>query len=228
MKNIYLTLVALLAAGSAFAQLQSGTMFAGLHAGGSITKSDAYHKTTTYKASPTIGYFLSDNVMLGLQGEYGKSVTTGGHISPSFGSGYTGYTAMVGEVSTSAYSVGLMTRYYIPVGGKVAFFAEAVGGYAATKVKSKVEQVKYESDPNGQPAGSHWGVPTESYQSSTENKEIFGYGGITPGITYFPKPKLGLELKANMISYLYSSNRGGQVAASFNLSKASIGAGLYF
>jgi hypothetical protein len=232
MKNLYFTLVALLAASGAFAQLQSGTKFAGLHAGGSITKTDVFNKTTTYIVSPTLGYFLSDNVMIGLQGEYGKSVSASSRQMPAYGSGYYGYTTTVGEVSTRAYSVGIMSRYYLPVGSKVAFFIESVGGYAAAKVKVKNQSahVKYEPDPNGQTAGSPWGVPTDYYQASltTENKEVFLYGGLTPGITYFPKPKLGLELKANMISYLYSYDRGGQVDASFNLSKASIGAGFYF
>ena len=146
MKNLYLTLAALLAASSAFAQLQSGTKFAGLHAGGSITKSDAYNKTTTYMASPTIGYFLSDNVMLGLQGEYGKSFIASGHNIPASGSGYTGYTTKVGETKTRAYSVGVMSRYYLPVGSKVAFFVESVAGFASAKVKieSQSAHVKYE------------------------------------------------------------------------------------
>lgn len=230
MKNLYLSIAAILLSGTAFAQLQTGTKFAGLHAGASITKSDAYNKTTTYQLSPSIGYFLSDNVMLGLQGEYGKSIAASSHFLP--GSGYNGYTYMLGEKNTRTYSIGLMSRYYLPVGGKVAFFVETVGGYAAakSKVETLSDHVRYETDPNGQPAGNPWGVPTDSFQSSVslEQKEVFGYGGLTPGITYFPKPKLGIELKANMISYLYSSNRGGQLDASFNLSKTSIGAGFYF
>jgi hypothetical protein len=232
MKNLYFTLVAILATSGAFAQLQSGTKFAGLHASGSITKSDADNKTTTYMASPTIGYSLSDNIMIGLQGEYGKSVSASGHHAPASGSGYTGYTTKVGETTTRAYSVAVMTRYYFPVGGKVAFFVESVAGYAAAKVKIEYQSahVKYELDPNGQPMGSHWGTPIDSYESSTsmKSKEEFLYGGITPGIAYFPKPKLGLELKANIISYLYNPDRGSQVEASFNLSKTSIGAGFYF
>jgi hypothetical protein len=238
MKKISFSIVAILLSGTAFAQLQTGTRFAGLHAGAGISKENALNKTTSYEVAPTVGYFLTNNLMVGIQGGYGRSVTEETRQVPSGGSGFNGYTNMASTVKTTAYSAGATARYYLPVVEKFAFFVESGAGYSKAKVKVDYQSEQYTStDPNGQPAGNYWGTPSDywgapgDYNQASNSQSLaqdFFYGTIAPGMVYFPTSRIGVELRANMINYIYSSDRGSQVQAAFNLSKANVGLGFYF
>jgi opacity protein-like surface antigen len=234
MKKLYFSIVAILLSGTAFAQLQTGTKFAGLHAGASLSKESAFNKTTSYEIAPTAGYFLTNKLMVGIQGGYGRTVTEENRqvlAGASSGSGFTSYTIMARSAKTTAYSAGVTARYYLPVVDKFAFFVESGAGYSKAKVKVDYQSEQYTSpDPNGQPAGNHWGAPGYYNQASNSQRLVqdFLYGSIAPGMVYFPTPKIGVELRANMISYIYSPDNGSQVQAAFNLSKTNVGVGFYF
>lgn len=231
MKKIYFLIFGLLLAGSAAAQLQTGSKFIGLHAGASLSKEDAFSKTISYEVAPSIGYFLTNKLMIGLQGGYGSSVTEQHRQVPS-GGGFNSYTNMASHVKTTAFSAGITARYYLPVVEKFAFFVESSEGYARAKVEAEyqTEHYSYTPDPNGQPNGSHWGAPDGYAQSSStqSRKQSFLYGNIAPGMVFFPTSRVGVELKANMINYIYTPDSGSQVQAAFNLNNTNMGVGFYF
>lgn len=229
MKKTSFLLAAILLTGTAFAQVQSGSKFVGMHAGASLSKPDAFNKTTTYHASPSIGYFLTPHLMIGISGGYAHSVNE--QQRQQAGTGYNSYYNYAGTVKTTSWNVGPIARYYVPVGEKFAFFAESAFGLSSAKVKAESNAVYYSGDgQGGQPAGSPWGVPTGGAQisSSQEMKQGFLYGSLAPGVVFFPTPRIGVELKASMINYLYNGETGSQAEARFSLSDTSIGLGFYF
>lgn len=209
MKTTTILLAAmLLLSGNAFAQLQSGTKFAGLQAGAGFSKSGTDGKTTSFQLAPIAGYFLSDNLMVGLSGEYSRSVYEQNQ--------QPGYSSMLftSNSNTTSYSAGPVARCYLPVGGKVAFFAEALAGYTVKKTKSEYMTMEHY---NG-----------HSYQSTEKTKEQYLYGSLGPGMVFFPVPKVGIELKMRMLSYIHNGASGSDIRTAFSLSKTMLGAGFYF
>jgi hypothetical protein len=231
MKTSFLIML-LLVAGTAMAQLQTGTKFIGMHAGASLTKTDPYNKTTTYHGSPTLAYFISPKVAIGLHGGYLRSTGEQQGMQVGIGNGYTSYYAFASLVKTTAWNVGTMARYYMPVGERFAFFLENGSGLTVAKVRMDYAALQTQGEPvqGGDPAGSPWGVPTEGGQVSgyNERQQGYVYGNIAPGLVFFATPKLGLELKADMVQLLYNKDLGLQAEAGFNLSKTSVGVGFYF
>lgn len=222
----------LLVASTAMAQLQTGTKFIGMHAGASLTKSDPYNKTTTYHGSPSLAYFISPNVAIGVHGGYLRSTSEQQGAQVTNGGGYTTYYAFAGLAKTTAWNVGTMARYYLPVGERLSFFLENGSGLAKAKIRVDYAALQTHWGPvqEGVPAGSPWGVPTEGGQVNGYNERQQGhvYSNIAPGLVFFATPKLGLELKADMVQFLYNKDLGLQAEAGFNLSKTSIGVGFYF
>lgn len=77
--------------------------------------------------------------------------------------------------------------------------------------------------------------------SSSKIKQL--YAGFAPGLVFFPKPNLGIELKAKIISYThgigkgpnqdpilftYDQNSEKNLIVNFSLASTSIGVGYYF
>jgi hypothetical protein len=76
---------------------------------------------TTSTITPSVGYFVINNFMVGLQGNYSNWRQSQGGI----------------KSRTNSFSIGPVLRYYIPFGGKFALFPEASAAYSWSLSRSK-------------------------------------------------------------------------------------------
>jgi hypothetical protein len=67
--------------------------------------------------SPGIGYFIAENLVLGLEGTYGRSR---GKYSNSF--------SKTSRLITNNFGIGLFVRKYVPLNDKISFYMEVNGG----------------------------------------------------------------------------------------------------
>lgn len=121
MKKIFLPVAALFAVGATFAQ-ESGTASEGFKKGdafitGSVgfnSRKDDTSKGNSFTFSPTVGYFVSDNIAIGAALTYmGQKLEY--DASP--------------EVKTASYGAGLFGRYYFTPTNKFSFFGELGANY---------------------------------------------------------------------------------------------------
>ncbi|SIT93707.1 outer membrane beta-barrel protein [Pontibacter indicus] len=215
MKTIYLFLLAMLVAGSAFAQLQTGTRFSGISAGIGFKKPAEGNKTFSYEVRPAAGIFTTDNLMLGLSTGYYYSIHTQRKTESLPDNNY--YRAE-SETITRVYNLGPMARYHLPLGNRFALFAEGAAGVQAAKVKSEsyFSGARYPGDPGG------------DYASKSESKQVSLYAGVSPGLVFFPSTHIGIDLKVNLLRYQHDLGRGSHTNVDFSLSRANLGIGLYF
>ena len=122
--------------------------------------------------SPTVGYFIADNLALGLRG----GIATTKKSEQKYRDPVTGFGYFSPEIRTRTLSGGAFARYYKFVGEKVAFYGQVGGGYTNA----------YHPQISGYP----------------ENRRIEGlYADLLPGVVFFPTNKLGLELTLRGASY---------------------------
>ena len=138
-------------------------------------------KQQQFDFSPTVGYFLVDNLVVGLNG----SITTTKKDEQTYRDPYTGYGYFSPEVRTRTLSGGAFARYYKFVGDKVAFYGQVGAGYSNTYYPQ--------------------GVAGPFSNPSSERVEGF-YANLLPGIIFFPINKLGLELSLPGASYNRTTN----------------------
>lgn len=175
----------LLSAPSAFAQLSSGHLMLGGQFGFSSDKPadgdpDAESKTTTGTFSPRVGYFLMDNLAVGLELQYGGSKEEETDIIQEI--------KLTSTTKRTSLLVGPFARYYQPVGEKAAFFGHLSLGFGSSK-----KSVEY----------SGTGAPTNPKDEKFGMTEI----SLRPGFTYFPTKRLGLEIMTDAIKIGYSSRK---------------------
>ncbi|MFD3002462.1 hypothetical protein ACFS7Z_18970 [Pontibacter toksunensis] len=227
MKRYYIAMGLLLLVSPAFAQLAPGRVFTGAYFGGSMKRDNPSSKTTSLSFSPVAAYVVSLHWMLGLQatGSFSKSESDLRNSLPiPSGSGYTYYTTQhTVDIKTTAVGFGPVARYYNTLSPKLAFFAEGSAGYLNTKYRMESRMGQF-VDPG---AGTTIGSPVSWNLSSSENSQGSLHGAFAPGLLYFATPRLGLELKANWLSYTYT-DKGSEFDVDLSLAKAAIGAGFYF
>ena len=187
MKKFFL--LAALAAGTQAAQAQSiaaGT----ISLGGGIGYRQATNKTqsgggnTTYSGeftvrqftfSPAVGYFVADNLAVGLNVGYvsqGQSYTQ----TPSTGGGNSD------PDPTVTFRIGPYVQYY-------KMFSEQFGAYGTVGTG-------YESQTDHSTSYDPYGNPRTS-----EIKEAGYYAALTPGIVFFPIPKFALSASIGSLGY---------------------------
>lgn len=129
MKKSLLSIVALLAVGALSAQ-ESETVSEGFKAGdafitGSVsydyTKNDA-SKVNQFGVGPSVGYFVSDKIALGISGTY-STIKSEGITYPSVN-------------KTKSYSAGVFGRYYFTPANKFSFFGNLRVSYNHNKLDS--------------------------------------------------------------------------------------------
>lgn len=125
--------------------------------------------------SPTVGYFVADNLAIGLSASYNASSHE--HKSKSNGTEFSSKT------TTTSVAVGPMIRYYSPVGERAAFFGQLDAGFGSSKEKTEVT-----------PSGGK----TNDFDAKYSLLGI----GITPGFTFFPTDHFGLEISIGALSYV--------------------------
>ncbi|UYZ58458.1 outer membrane beta-barrel protein [Hymenobacter latericus] len=167
---------------SAQAQIPAGTVLVGGSAGYSRTSVQAYpiianasgpeSKSRNVSFRPQVGYFISDNLALGIDGHLSadKHQTTGQDTRRYL-----------------EYSVGPFVRYYKMLGESQFGLVGTLGaGYRENWDKYK------------------WYDPRANYHGRG------GYAEFTPGVVYFPVPKVGIEASFGNIGYSYFRNKQEQ------------------
>lgn len=168
------------AGASAYAQIGQGTLMLG----GSLGFNSTGEQTTkitnpnapdvktpgysNWNFSPRIGYFLTDDIALGI--DLGLGQTYRGNTTSTNGDKTDTY-------SSFDFSVGVFGRYYMNLSDNLYFYGQARVGFTTS---SYTELDPAPSDPGALQDGD----------KVTNNQ--FGIG-ITPGLTFFPAPKWGVD-----------------------------------
>ena len=106
-------------------QISSGTVLVGGSVGGSISSGSSAtnkqeFKNTTFSFSPTAGFFIANNLAVGLNsGVYWQKQKTQSEITSKY----------------SSYNFGPFVRYYKFLGEKTALFGNATVGFAKSNSK---------------------------------------------------------------------------------------------
>ncbi|MBC7922725.1 MAG: outer membrane beta-barrel protein [Ferruginibacter sp.] len=128
-----------------------------------------------FSVNPGIGFFVADGWALGIDLGYESFFSE----STALGS-----SASTIEQTNRVFSVSPFARYYRMLGDRISFFGQATVGSLSS--------------------GTNETTPATSTQGG---KTIFtGYQvglGITPGVTYFISPKVGIEASLGLLSYFY-------------------------
>lgn len=132
-------------------------------------------KSEQFDFSPSVGYFLANNLALGVNaGAILSREQTEDYRDP-----YSNYYVMGIDRKTRTLSGGIFARYYTFVGDKVALYGQLGGGY---------QNVYIAGYQNGQ-----------NYNYSNRLQGF--YANLTPGIVFFPINRLGLELMFRGANY---------------------------
>lgn len=225
-KSFTAAVAALLIGGSlsASAQLSAGHIMLTGSAGytsGKDGTGDRSNVRTTGRISPQVGYFVAENLAIGLGLSYSGDTYMRQDKSNS-GNG----TSAITETSV-ALTYGPFVRYYKPVGERAAFF-----GQLGLNIGNVTDSQKLE--------GSNF----EGQKADKDVKYSLLGASLSPGFTFFPTDHFGLEISMGGLSYgrskLKDKPEGTEVPdtweddntetsldASFGLQGLSIGATWY-
>lgn len=194
MKKLAFSLLLLGCAATAHAQTSAGTVLLGGSVGYGSNKEEsssgqlaAERNWREFQFFPTAGYFVADNLALGLAGHFSsnKSEVSATRYDPAYGIYQSEYTS-----KSRGAAIGPFVRYYHMAGEKIGFYGQFAGRYQSHRLEEKSE------------------VPFE-----TTNSKSTGFGAFfTPGFVFFPTNKLGLELTMGNLGY--SRNTTTQEATS--------------
>lgn len=205
MKNIIL-LLALLSGEATVAQAQSTIKAGTVSLGGSIGYSQQHSEnfgTTTriidgkaFSVAPSVGYFVADNLAIGLIANYYISKSTDFYDYPSFTS-----TARNTQVGGGAF-----VQYYQMLTRQFGLTGTLRANYGHYNSKSS-----YQSTTNGDGSGRSTG---NSFSAD-----------VIPSIVFFPIPKLELGASFGSVGYNHSSGNSENFLAnnspSYDHSKSS-------
>ncbi|WP_281324312.1 porin family protein [Flavobacterium sp. IMCC34518] len=161
-------------------------------------------KTSSFNISPSLSYFIIDNLSLGLDLNY-KTVTTK-QKTFFINSGVTGgYTIVDEKITQNTLSI-IPTATYFFSKGKTRPYINAGMGFANMKEKSNY----YGSLADGQ---------TSSNFSTSNNGLVWGAGG---GLAYFVSKAIGFDLGLAYAKYTYKENNSkvktGSLGANIGIS----------
>jgi opacity protein-like surface antigen len=209
MKKLFLSLVLVAAGAAAHAQIGSGSLMLGGSLGFSstgggenkITPGGGGASVTTdstarsnWNFSPTIGYFLNDNLAVGLRLNLGGTnrdqvTTTDGKTTEN--------------ISSFDLGIELFGRYYKEIGSNLYFFVDGGIGFSSASWTDKIED----------------GVD----KLKDGNKKSLSTIGlnIAPGVAFFPSEKWGIDLTLNRLvgfnmnsSTIEAADNGGKIETS--------------
>jgi len=179
MKKIVLSVAALFAFAMTNAQettsetvgFAKGDMFLSGSLGFSSDK-DGELKSNSFTVAPRAGYFVSDNIAIGL--ELGFSGSTFEEFD-----GFDFYDRKV-----NTFGIGAFGRYYFSPEGNFSFFGQLGAGYVSS-------QVKFEGFDNG------FGGDT-----TFEQPKVSGFTvALAPGLSYFVSESFALEATFGVLGY---------------------------
>ncbi|OON70876.1 outer membrane beta-barrel protein [Hymenobacter sp. CRA2] len=196
MKHVLLSAALLGAATAAQAQVGAGTWLLSGQASYSQTKQEStivpgnsqqaeVNKVSQAVIMPLAGYFVTDNLLIGVRGGYEGQRQTSPQYAVSVINGNYTYRKVGEAVSKiNALTIGPAARYYYFLGTQAAFYGELSAGYAKRSSEDPIS--------NPYPPG-----PSDPIR--TEANGMYGY--LAPGFTFFPVPSLGLELSLQGLNY---------------------------
>lgn len=227
MKHIVITaLLAILGTG-ALAQTNHGTV--ALSGGLSISSSNTEQSETSdaegfsFGISPQVGYFIADNLELGVSTAYSFAKNEY-HYMNFIGSSVPGNEPRAWNSSESknkqhTYTLGFYLKKYFMLTDKVAIHGTSSVYYTSSRQS------------NSSATTSFFPGAGEAHSESTD-KYAYGVLGLnlSPGITFFPSEKIGLGASFGSIGYSRITNHNSSAddakaksnSLSLNLSSASL------
>lgn len=180
----------LLGAGAAQAQLSAGHIMLTGSAGYSSSREsgslDNDPKRTSGRISPQVGYFIADNLAIGLGINYEGTKTVSVDEDNDPGDGTLLSRATSTDKSTTM-TFGPFVRYYKPVGERAAFFGQLGVGFGTRKDE---DEYKYEDK-----------LDNTTTTTSDDAKYSHLNVGLMPGFTFFPTDNFGLEIMMGGLSW---------------------------
>lgn len=153
----------------------------------SSIKNGDNNKTNRFSFNPKAGYFLSDNVLIGIT--VGFSTEKGNQYIITNNGSNINYLEN-GDSKSTSISPGIFSRYYFSPKNKFSIFTELTLGYMwnETKIQSSGFIIFDPNFPN-------------LIDSTLELREKGFFGKFSPGISYFISDSFALEASLGLISY---------------------------
>jgi hypothetical protein len=227
MKRLILLAGSMLAMLQVTAQELPGSIFVTLGVGASSQRDDHDNTSKTLQVAPSINFLINERWSLGLFVEHGRSKLNTKMMSAPGSGYYVSYQEV--ESKYRSLALGPQVRYYQPVAPKLFFISEAQAGLEFERQEIEQSYSSYYNNGGTPPMTSG----ESSYKASALSMKV----NVSPGLVYFIKPKFGLELKTNLISYnhgIKNSMLPQEAAASrdfkldLSLARTSFGASFYF
>jgi hypothetical protein len=162
--------------------------------------------TSQFQIAPSVGYFVADNLAIGLS--LGYTATKDKYTGP--------FTNPLSDLSPSTtLRAGAYVQYYKMLTDQFGLVGTLGGGYQYNRTNTFYGQ------------GGNIGF--------VETKQKGYYAVLTPGIIYFPIPKLGISATVGSLAYsrLKETPSGGETVvtdfgATFGLNQLQFGGTYYF
>ena len=193
MKKVNLIIAALLFSGLAFAQTSKGSFMVGGDLGfylmdkgetkttiGTISTTQKNSAISGFYVRPAIGYFVSDDLAVGVALGIGND----GLYRVESTNGEESET-----VKMSTFGAGVFARKYFNATEKLRFF----GGASFQFSTSNYTERRALSTPTG-------------FEDGNANKMNSLMFGISPGLTYFPSAKWGIDFSFNNLLFFGTNN----------------------
>jgi hypothetical protein len=171
--------------------------------------------TSKFQIQPSIGFFINDLVVVGLQANYQRDYILDERQSNSTS---TDPSLQLNETELKAisWSVGPFLRYHLPLKENIFLFAHAGSGIGNRKQES-YRTFSMVSEGEIEDLGNYY---------STNNRPLV-FANLKPGIIFFPVSKLGLEVSLGEIGYYtYGEGLEDKFTASLGFSSLHVGASL--
>lgn len=239
MKKLFILALLAATAGTSYAQsIKAGTVSLGGSVGyyrSSSTQSASYNTGSSpnptpysytnenaysqFSIAPSVGYFVADNLAIGAMLSYTSQKQKSSSSSSNGGIG-----SITPEMDpNTSLRIGVYAQYYKMLGEQFGLIGTLSGGYQT---------------------GTTYNLSNN--QGTIETKGNGYYAGITPGIVFFPIPKLGISASIGSLGFDHYSydfptvtasgtiapsnyeNKTNTFAASFGLSQLQFGGTYYF
>lgn len=198
MKKILLSSLFVLLGTLSFAQTTKGTTSFSGSVGLSIDnsknkKSNWSSKNRSYTLEPSVGYFIADNLELGVTAGY-KYSSWKAHSN--YSNHYGGHSSSISDNKEERYSAGAYLKKYFMVIDKFAFTGLTNISYSIGSTEN-TSNSRYVDE-----AGN------ESGSGSYSNYETDWVGIlISPGIAFFPTEKISLSASFGSVGYTHTINK---------------------
>lgn len=176
---------------------------------GQPTYTTQHYTNKGFSVNPSVGYFVADNLAIGLNLGYGRT-----KVVYSYDNTYNGYGYDNNEQRSTQLGLGAFVQYYHMFTDQFGVAGTLSGGYNHTTQR-------YSS-------GSTTSATSNGYS-----------GALTPSLVFFPVPKFALGASVGSLSYSHSTSKsdggftegpssGSFFGANFGLSYLAFSGTYYF